>query len=208
MITRTKILEEAIHKCLVTMYNFAQPSIDLDKLISTGYKDTDDNPLYKRHYLSRNNFSTISQFYKTSYGITDKWNPTFDLIIDYLSNGGLKSVYKDNHRDYEKTPSLYKYLDEEDVDIVMSLLYDCQHFYDGNRELKQFDFTMSLGVGSPTSNKESVEIYWRNNGFPDFSIEDYDIINIVYGFENPEDDINEEDFILKLRNKTPNIYGL
>ena len=52
MLTRSDILSEAIHKCLVEMYKWAQPAIDLDKLIADGYKDSKEDPLYKRHYLS------------------------------------------------------------------------------------------------------------------------------------------------------------
>ena len=48
MITRQDILEQAVHKCLVEMYKWAQPSIDIDKLIKSGYKDTRENPLYER----------------------------------------------------------------------------------------------------------------------------------------------------------------
>ena len=36
MLTRSDILSEAIHKCLVEMYKWAQPAIDLDKLIADG----------------------------------------------------------------------------------------------------------------------------------------------------------------------------
>ena len=208
MLTRRDILSEAVHRCLITMYNFAQPSIDLDKLIKSGYKDTDENPLYKYHYLSSENYSFIVETYKKTYGIVDKWDATFNLLIDYLINGGLKIVYNDGHKDYAKVPSLYSYLDEEDADIALSIIYECQHFYSHGRESNDFSFTMSLGVGSPSSNKEFVEDYWKANGYSNFSIEDYDINNIVYGFDNPDDDINEEDFITKLRNKTPNIYGL
>lgn len=208
MLTRRDILSEAVRRCLITMYNFAQPSIDLDKLIKSGYKDTDENPLYKYHYLSSENYSFIVEAYKKAYGIIDKWDATFNLLIDYLINGGLKTVYNDGHKDYAKVPSLYSYLDEEDADIVLSIIYECQNFYSHGRESNDFSFTMSLGVGSPSSNKEFVENYWKANGYSNFSIEDYDINNIVYGFDNPDDDINEEDFIAKLRNKTPNIYGL
>lgn len=208
MLTRRDILSEAVHRCLITMYNFAQPSIDLDKLIKSGYKDTNENPLYKYHYLSSENYLFIVEAYKKSYGIVDKWDATFNLLIDYLINGGLKTVYNDGRKYYAKVPSLYSYLDEEDADIVLSIIYECQHFYSHGKESNDFSFTMSLGVGSPSSNKEFVENYWKDNGYSNFSIEDYDINNIVYGFDNPDDDINEEDFIAKLRNKTPNIYGL
>lgn len=40
MISREDILQEALHKCFVEMYRWAQPSIDLDELIKNGFKDS------------------------------------------------------------------------------------------------------------------------------------------------------------------------
>ena len=62
---------------------------------------------------------------------------------------------------------------------------------------------MALGVGSPNSNKEVVEEYWKQHGYADFKIEDFEIDDVLYS-----DEISSEDFIQKLINKTPNIYGL
>ena len=64
MLTRSDILSEAIHKCLVEMYKWAQPAINLDKLIADGYKDSKEDPLYKKHYLSEKNFIYLRDIYK------------------------------------------------------------------------------------------------------------------------------------------------
>ena len=93
MITRQDILEQAVHKCLAEMYKWAQPSIDIDKLIKSGYKDTRENPLYERHYLSYDNYKYIVDRFIEAYGMTDKWDDTFDLIYKYLIEGGLKDKY-------------------------------------------------------------------------------------------------------------------
>ena len=60
--------------------------------------------------------------------LLDKWDDTFDLIYKYLIEGGIKDKYiqpKDapGYRGYEDVPSLYKYIDEEDADITLSLIY-------------------------------------------------------------------------------------
>ena len=208
MITRQDILEQAVHKCLVEMYKWAQPSIDIDKLIKSGYKDTRENPLYERHYLSYDNYKYIVDRFIEAYGMTDKWDDIFDLIYKYLIEGGIKDKYiqpKDapGYRGYEDVPSLYKYIDEEDADIALSLIYECQHFYNHGQDASRFGMTMALGVGSPNSNKEVVEKYWKQHGYADFKIEDFEIDNVLYS-----DEISSEDFIQKLINKTPNIYGL
>ena len=196
------------------MYKWAQPSINIDKLLDSGFKDSQEDPIYKRHYLSRNNYKYIVDTYIRAYGMKDGWRDNFEVLIDYLVKGGLKDKYikatKDSpgYRSYEKVPSIYTYLDKEDADIVLSLIAECRDFYRHNIEENKFEMTMALGVGSPTCNAESVKTYWRGHGFPDFTIEEYNIENIIYGFDDETLDISEEDFIAKLQAKTPHIYGL
>ena len=83
MLTRIDVLNEAIHKCLVEMYRWAQPSIDIDKLIASGFKDSEENPLYRTHYLSQDNFIYLRDSFKIAYGVTDDWDDTFELRVDY-----------------------------------------------------------------------------------------------------------------------------
>lgn len=196
MITRQEILEKAVHECLREMYLWAQPSIDIDELIASGYKDSKFDPLYKKYYLSIENFQYIIDTYVDAYNIKSGWNNHFDLLIHYLNDGGFRDKYipqdgeKPGYRSYEEVPSIYKYLDKEDADIVLSLIEECHNFYKTDHENNKFTMTMALGVGSPMSNKESVEKYWHENGRPDFKIKDFSIDDILYN----EEDITEEEF--------------
>ena len=52
MLSRKEILEEAIHRCLKDMYLWSQPSINIDYLLKSGFKDDEKNPIYKKNYLS------------------------------------------------------------------------------------------------------------------------------------------------------------
>jgi hypothetical protein len=61
MKTRKEVLVQAYKECLKEMYRWAQPSIDLDNLVKTKYEDSAQNPLYKRHYLSPDNFKYIKE---------------------------------------------------------------------------------------------------------------------------------------------------
>ena len=85
-------------------------------------------------------------------------------ILNYLIKGALKDKYvtpedgSPSYRSYEKVPSIYEYLDKEDADIALSLIYECQHFYRHGLEENNFGCTMALGVGSPNSNKKEVDI--------------------------------------------------
>ena len=214
MINRSQILDQAMHNCLVEMYKWAQPSIDLNKLLDSGFKDSLENPLYKRHYLSQENFIYLRDSFKTAYGIVDNWDYTFSTLIDYLVKGGLEDDYKPStkdrpgYRDYKKVPPINTIINNEDTQKCLTYIDKCRKFYKGHSiEVTQFNISISLG-GSPNSNKDFVQKYWKNNGYPEFTIVDHNIENIIYGFEDENLDISEEDFIKNLKSKTPNIYEI
>ena len=195
MLTRNDVLGKAIHECLADMYRWAQPSIDIDKLIESGFKDSDENPLYKKHYLSQENFIYLRDIYKDAYGITDNWNDTFELLIDYLVKGGTEDDYKPAtkdrpaYRDYKKVPALDTLIGKEATDKCLEHIKKCQNFYCGHsREVNQFDMTMALGVGSPNSCAKVVEDYWHEHGKPEFKVKDFKIDDIIYDDRYPDVD--------------------
>lgn len=195
MFTRNDVLSKAIHECLADMYRWSQPSIDIDKLIANGFKDSEENPLYKRHYLSQDNFIYIRDSYKVAYGIVDDWDDTFDLLIDYLTKGGIEDDYKPatkdrpGYRDYKKVPALETTVGKGIADLCLTHIKKCRDFYQGHcREVNQFDMTMALGVGSPNSCAEVVTNYWHTNGRPDFKIKEFKIDDILYDDEYPDID--------------------
>ena len=200
MISRKEILEEAVHRCLKDMYLWSQPSINIDYLIASGFKDDEKNPLYRRHYLSSKNYSYLMNTYIKAYRMKDDWEKDFELIVYYLYKGGLKDKYVDDgdcnsYISYENTLPFSGYFEQEYVDIIMSFIGDCHDFYRVNNEERSFSFTMCLGVGSPTSNKEEVEKYWQENKRPDFKIKDFYIDDVLYGTEDNEPEMTEEEFI-------------
>lgn len=195
MLTRDDVLGKAIHECLADMYRWAQPSIDIDKLIAEGYKDSDENPLYKRHYLSQENFIYIRDSFKIAYGIVDDWDNTFDVLIDYLVKGGIEDDYKPAtkerpaYRDYKKVLPLSEIVGKGITDLCLTNIKKCRDFYRGHaREVNQFDMTIALGVGSPNSCADVVEEYWHSNGRPDFTIKEFKIDDVLYAEEYPDTD--------------------
>lgn len=195
MLTRNDVLGKAIHECLADMYRWAQPSIDIDKLIESGFKDSEENPLYKRHYLSQDNFIYIRDSFKTAYGIVDDWNDTFDILINYLVEGGIEDDYKSAtkdrpaYRDYKKVPALDTLIGKEATDKCLEHIKKCQNFYCGHsREVNQFDMTMALGVGSPNSCAKVVEDYWHEHGKPEFKVKEFKIEDVLYNEEYPDVD--------------------
>lgn len=207
MINREDILNEAYHKCMVEMYKWSQPSIDLDELIKSGFKDDANNPLYNQHYLSQDNFIYLRDVYMRAYGIVDEWDETFDTLINQLLNGGIEDNYiprngnTPGYRDYKAVAKLKDVLtNPTDVDVVIEYIKKCQDFFKGhNLETSKFFCSIALGP-SPNSNSDKVEDYWHKNGRPDFTIKEFKIDDVIYGGVNDEYlDISEEEFIESLK---------
>ena len=64
MIRRREILVKAIDECLVEMYKWAQPSINLREYIDNPEKvnETENDKFFNRYYLSRENIKYIVEF--------------------------------------------------------------------------------------------------------------------------------------------------
>lgn len=193
MISREKVLKQAIDGCMKEMYLKAQPSIDYDELIekikSGEIKDSAENPVYKRHYLSHKEFSYIKDKWATAYNLRTEWTSNIELLESYLKDGGTKDKYIPSrldkngnyypgYRGYEKvSPLLEQFNAVLDKDlalkcnkIVIDIINNCKNFYRGNRDYESFQYAVCLG-GSPTSNKKDVINYWKNQGI-DITIED------------------------------------
>jgi len=172
MLNRSEIMDKAIIDCYRELYKRAQPSADYDEL-SQGVKDgtvidTDANPIYKRYYLSQEDFKYIVNKYLEAYRFKNEWLSNMDIVIKYLEKGGLKDIYvKDKngtgHREAEKTKPIKELIGEDNANIVLELLKNCKDFYRFDREESQFSASVYLG-GTPTSNKEDVIEYWKSQG--------------------------------------------
>lgn len=199
MKTRKEVLIQAYKECLKEMYRWSQPSIDLDSLVKAKYEDSAQNPLYKRHYLSPDNFKYIKERYMEAYGLIDSWDYTFEIIKEQLTNGRVEYT-KDMLKPYYKIkPLKADIIYPKDFDIVINALNDIQEWGRGKSyEINSFNFTMCLG-SSPYSNAETVEKYWRSLGY-DFTIKDFKIEDVIYGGVNGEyEDITEDEFIDTLK---------
>ena len=195
MIDRREIISKALHECKVELYKWAQPSIDFnavcnlvqDKAFSN--IDTDKNPLYQRHYISTENARYIVKAYEEAYHIGSNFQDHLDLIINYItSKDSVKKTYIDGHKEYVSITPISK------DDKAVSLLEECGNFYNKDSELSTFEYNIYLGC-SPNTNKEEVEKYWQEHGYPNFKIKDFKIDDILYS----EEDFTTEDFIESLK---------
>lgn len=193
---RKDILQRAYNECLTEMFAKAQPSADFNALME-GVKngtiiDNDANPIYKRYYLSEEEFRYILKKYKDLYNIKCEWKNHIGLLEGYFTGNGKKDVWlpdkydsngnriRSAHRGIEKVPhisdSIYNILKEkisnttdaeelskEITGKVMTYINDCREFY--TLDLEEYGFETSVALGcSPTSNKEDVIKYWKEQG--------------------------------------------
>lgn len=205
MKSRSEIIEQAIKECITEMYKWAQPSINIEELLKSDFKDSKDNPLYTKHYLSSDNYDYIKTTYAEAYGIVDEWDDTFELIYKQLSEGGIEDDYKPateerpGYRDYKKVDPLKEHLTSEaDFATVIKYLEKIQYFFKGHcRETNTFSMNIALGC-SPTSNAKAVEKYWQENGRPNFKIKEFSIADVLW-HEGDFEYTTEEEFISTLK---------
>lgn len=194
MLDRDVILQQAIDDCYEEMYQKAQPSASYKELVenvkSGELKDSSDEPLYKRYYLSQEEFEYIRNKYKEAYNIKSTWKDNIELLESYLTEGGTKDKYiptrmdedgdiHPGYRSYEKVKPLVeqikditnnKELAESITKLVMNNITNCKDYYRFNREETGFDWQVTLGC-APISNKDEVIKYWKSQG-KDITIED------------------------------------
>lgn len=190
MESRKEILAKAYKDCISEMYSKAKPPLDINKLIeehdpATGPIDTDDDPIFNRHYLPEKVFTEIEESYMDAYGIKSNWHDYVDTVKEYLEKGGPFNEYDDNgDKKLSMTKPLSELIGENNANIVFDIIEKCRSFYRFNKDESDFRFSVCLGT-SPTSNKEKVIEYWRDHGV-DIQIDDSE-------WDEPEEDWDEED---------------
>ena len=196
IIDRRGMLDRAYHECMSEMFAKAQPSANYDELLAGVANgtiiDNDKNPVYRRYYLSYEEFHYILDKYKKMYNIESDWEFHMETIEKYFTGDGRKDVWipdetdengnikRTGYRSSESVPhikdtirfKLNSYLDDSNVlrditkDItkeVLSYIDNCKNYYRFDREEQGFSASVALGC-SPTSNKEQVIEYWATQG--------------------------------------------
>ena len=196
MIERDDILMRAVDECVTEMYAWAQPPVDYKKCLDGTLKplDTKDDMFYKRHYLSHENICYIIDRFIYNYHIGNDWCSNMELLKNYItSSESVKDVYikednKPGYRGYEKIKPLQDIVkNETEYKAILDLLDNAAHTYSRDSELSSFNWATMFGC-EPISNKEVVEEYWREHGYPDFTCIDFNIEDILY----PDDEEENE----------------
>lgn len=199
---REKVLSKACHDCYREMYAKSQPPGDYEEYLrqyrAGELRDDDNDRVYNRHYLSKEEYDYIMDKYVDAYGMKEKWSEYVDIVKSYFDVGAIKDKYIEEYTDddgdfhtgyrsYEHLPHfsdtvsemLKPYVENDNernavarqiYDSVVDRIETCKNFYRFDREESGFHVTIGLGA-SPTCNKQSVIDYWKERGV-DVNIED------------------------------------
>lgn len=177
LLSADEFMARCIRECLDKMYRLSEPSITLGELKKEGEKQTpeerESEPVFEQHYLPQEVYTEIVRLYADIFGFSMEWKDNVDFLCDNLFNGGKREVYKADadgefRKTYEDTPKLADAIGEENAEKVKSIIEDIKNFYNFNHQYQQFSFNVMNF--SPTSNKDTVEKYWREHGKPEFKI--------------------------------------
>ena len=156
--------------------------------------DTDKEPVHDRYYLSYEEFHYILDKYVNAYGLKETWTSNLELLERYFKGEGRKDIWipekvdddgfrHPGYRSSEAVPHIKETFKEilnncGDIKVddetlnkisnklanrVLTYIADCKDFYRFDRDETSFKAGIALGA-SPTSNKEIVEKYWKENG--------------------------------------------
>lgn len=196
LLSSDEFMTRCINECLDKMYQLSEPSITLDELKKQGEKQTSEErkrePMFEQHYLPQEVCAEIVRLYANIFGFNMEWKENIEFLCGNLFNGGRKEVYKEDangkfRKTYEDTPKLADAIGEENAEKVKTIIEDIKNFYNFNHSYQTFSFNVMNF--SPTSNKETVEKYWREHGSPDFTIDE----DKWFKEDDVEDDYGDED---------------
>lgn len=173
-ISRNKVVAKAAWECLKMMYQKGYPSIDLDAenkrmREDPEYKAQEEKyPLYKRCYLPQKAYKDIQEAFSHAYRLEPELKETVECLKGYFKKPYVDVWKKDEgevgHREIEVAEPM-----PEDVQKVVEKYFDmATEFFRWDGDLQSFAFSV-MNYG-PTSNRETVEKYYRENGQPDFTI--------------------------------------
>lgn len=168
--TRKEVLKNAFRECLDTMFRLAQPSITLNELEYMQHMQDNKKIVYQdRYYLPSEVFDYIKKQFMDAYGIESPWKHHVDTISEYIFDGGHKIVPKTQENPFGVVTLGPLKLSDKDRTALMNRIDDCKKFYKFNND--EMSFSWGLFNSGPSSNAEAVEEYWRNNGHPEFKID-------------------------------------
>lgn len=176
METRKQFVEKCINECLELMFKYSYPSISFKEHLELAKLNNVKESLYDKHYLPDKLYEEIIQNFCEVYGFKYYYRDSINHLLNCLKEGGYRNTYiKDTdespgYRSSEKTPKLEELIGKEHSKSVINLIKDLKDFYRFDT-LDRDRFYFNVMNFSPTSNRESVNRYWKDT-VPDFQIPD------------------------------------
>jgi hypothetical protein len=182
MLDQKEIFSRAYNECMTEMYAKAQPSADWNQILKDFKEGKYDKNtrIYERYYLSQEEFAYILNKYIVAYNFKERWTDYVDTVTSWFEKGGYKPNYNKNVARYKEMSPAKDIIDRlcKDKDlsykiwnVIMFYLESCKDFYRFDRTESDFRIAISLGA-SPSSNKETVKKWWKDNKGIDIEIED------------------------------------
>lgn len=184
MVTRDKIINEAVIKCLDKMYRMSQPSITWEELNELACKDKEagvEKTYWDKHYLPKELYDDIYNEYKDAYRAVNEWKYDVEVVERYLAEGGIKDKWIEvegerGYRGYDKVAPILEQIQKiikdeigdecvecgnKIVECVMNNIKTCKEFYRFDRDEEKFSFNVSMFA--PSTIFEQVKKYHEEN---------------------------------------------
>lgn len=185
MLTRKSHLWKGVEECLDKMYRASQPSITWDELCEKSKRDKENGEehfYWREHYLSKEEYDEIYEEYANAYRAVNEWKDDCDIVIKYLTDGGLKDKWIERsngspgYRGYENVAPIsemihkiikdeigneYASVGDKITNCVLETINTCRNFYRFDRDAELFSFNVSMYA--PSSNIESVREFHNEN---------------------------------------------
>lgn len=188
MITRDKVIGQAVMDCLKELYKWVQPEVSWKDFVeqNKNYKDTNLPKPFEFYYLDDEICKSIVENYIYAYNLDPDLKGIIKILIDYCEKPIIdkwievdeEGFKHSGHRGYDYPEGIINFIGEEHWDKVKEFLDMAGSFFKWDGNLQKFKFNVYLG-SSPCSNKETVINNWK-----EFRNKDIEIKDIKEEFEN------------------------
>lgn len=187
-LTRNDVVSKAAFDCLNDMYKSAYPSITWEEYenLHKGLPkaEAEKKNFYNAYYLPEKVYLEIKDSYAEAYDLKSNLPSTIEILKGYFKKPIVTAYKKDKDGNSYKGYDHPEPMDDKSYEVACKYLDMADGFYNWNMYYNAFCFTVMNY--SPTSNRETVERWWHDNGHPEFKLPDESY------WEYDDDDYDDE----------------
>lgn len=175
---RNAVLKGIVSETLRRMYAEAEPPVDYDELIELkkcGYvTDSQNDKVFNRHYLEKGRQRDIFDEVCYEYGMDERVKNTLGMLVDGFKEGLYLKMTTEETKElevpsevlelthgYGRLRPLKDMIGDENAEKVISLVERFKSSHGTDRDKDSVMSAVFLGP-SPSSNKETVEEYYKS----------------------------------------------